>query len=384
MRSTEKTLFELISSVVFNKKTSFDSISKDEISEVYKVSRNHYVTHIISAALIDNGLLGDKKWYALFKGKLNPAMFKSLSMQYALDKCCELFESEHIDYIPLKGAFLRSLYPEPWMRASVDIDILVKREDYDRAADLLVNKLELRKTDISTSHDITFRTDDDTCVELHFDLIEEELFPKAQKILSDVWSIAEPCDGFSHKYQLPMDITYFYHTVHLAKHIKLGGGGIKDFLDLYLLYLLGNNVSSHREMLENGGILPFAEAAEKLCIAWFGDGEHDEISKSLSNFVMTGGLFRSEKTSSIIDIKQKNSKLGYYFSRVFVPYDCLKKQYPIIEKRPYLTPIYGIRRIWSFTLGEKRQLRKESVRRHSKISKKDVNDAKKLFDSLGL
>ncbi len=384
MKSIERNLFELISYVVFDKKPSFDSLSRDEIVEIYKISRNHNITHIISSALIELGLLDDEKALSFFKKRLNTAVFKSLSMQYVFDKCCELLEEEQIDYIPLKGAVLRELYREPWMRASVDIDILVKPEDHTRAADMLVSKLGLRKTDLSTPHDITLKADDDTSVELHFDLIEEDIFPKAQKILSQVWSMAEPCEGFSHRYQIPMNITYFYHMVHLAKHMKLGGGGIKDFLDLYHLYLSGQSVSLCRELIENGGILPFAETAERLCRVWFGGEEHNELSKNLSDFVMSGGLFRSEKTSSLIDIKKNKTKLGYYLSRVFVPYDYLKMQYPAIEKRPYLTPVYALKRLWSLAFGTRKQLRQEVISRHSNFSKEDISNVKKLFDNLGL
>lgn len=381
MRTTEENLFELISNVVFGKKLSFDSLSKDEIFEIYKIAKKHNILHIISAALIGNGLVNDEK-AAVFKENLNTAVFKGLSMQYAFDRCCELLEKEHIDYIPLKGAVLRPLYPEAWMRVSVDIDILVKPEDHQRTADILVDKLGLRRTEISTPHDITLRADDDTCVELHFDLIEESIFPKVNGILSDVWSMAEPCAGSSHKYKLPMNIVYFYHVAHLAKHMKLGGGGIKDFLDLHLLCLSGQETKTCSELLEKGGIFPFAKAAEGLCKVWFAGEEHTELTKSLSEFVMSGGLFRSHKNSSILDIKQNHGKLGYYLSRVFVPYDYLKKQYPVIEKHPYLTPVYGIVRLWSLAFGRKKQTRKDMVSHHSKISKEDVNKTKKLLNEL--
>ena len=384
MRTTEENLFELISNVVFGKKLSFDSLSKDEIFEIYKIAKKHNILHIISAALIGNGLVNDEKAAAVFEENLNTTVFKGLSMQYAFDRCCELLEKEHIDYIPLKGAVLRPLYPEAWMRVSVDIDILVKPEDHQRTADILVDKLGLRRTEISTPHDITLRADDDTCVEVHFDLIEESIFPKVNEILSDVWSMAEPCDGFTHRHKLPMNIICFYHVAHLAKHMKLGGGGIKDFLDLYLLHLSGQGIETCVELLEKGGILPFAKAAEELCMVWFGGASHTELTKSLSEFVMSGGLFRSHKNSSILDIKQKHGKLGYYLSRVFVPYDYLKKQYPVIEKHPYLTPVYGFVRLWSLAFGKRKKIRRGVISHHSKISKADVTNTKKLLDTLGL
>ncbi len=384
MRSTEENLFELISSVVFGKKISITELSKDEIVDIYKISRSHNIIHLPAAALIDLGLLNDEKVHSFFEKRLDATMFRSLSMQYTFDKCCELLEGEKIDYIPLKGAVLRTLYPQMWMRSSVDIDILVKPEDHTQAVDALVNKLGLVKTDISTSHDVTLRTDNGTCVEIHFDLIEEDIFPEAQKILSDIWSFSKPHEGYSHRYQIEMNIVYFYHVVHLAKHMKLGGGGIKDFIDLYLLYISGQNVSSCKEILKKGKMLQFAEAAEKLCRVWFDGEEHNNITRSLADFVMSGGLFGSSKNSNILERKRRKTKLGYYFSHMFVPYDYLKELYPIIEKHPYLTPLYGIKRLWDLAFGKKREHRKLIVKNYSEITEEEINNTKNLWNTLGL
>ncbi len=385
MGSTEQNLFELISSVVLGKKPSFDSLSQDEIVEIYKISRNHNIIHLPSAALINLDLLmGDEKAHSFFEERLNAAMFKSLSMQFAYEKCCLLLEEEGIDHIPLKGAVLRALYPEPWMRMSVDIDILVRPEDHQRAVEALVNKLEFKRTDISTPHDVTLMADDGTCVEMHFDLIEDEIFPNAHKVLSDVWSGAIKDDDCSHRYHLDMSIFYFYHVVHLAKHMKLGGGGIKDYLDLYLLYLSGQNVSSNEALLREGGILSFATVAEQLSRVWFGGEEHNDITRSLSDFVMSGGLFRSQKNTNILERRQRKSKLGYYLSRLFVPYDYLKKQYPIIEKRPYLTPVYETKRLWDLAFGKKKEHRKELISSYSEISEEEINNLDALLKALEL
>ena len=385
MRSTEQNLFELISSVVLGKKPSFDSLSQDEIVEIYKISRSHNITHLSAAALINLDLLmGDEKAYSFFEERLNAAMFKRLSMQYSYEKCCLLLEEEGIDHIPLKGAVLRELYPEPWMRVSVDIDILVRPEDHQKAVEALVNKLGFKRTDLSTPHDVTLKVDDGTNVEMHFDLIEDEIFPKAYKILSNVWQYAIKDDEGSHRYRLEMKFTHFYHLVHLAKHMKLGGGGIKDYLDLYLLYLAGQSVSSNEALLKEGGILSFATAAEQLSRVWFGGEEHNDITRSLSDFVMSGGLFRSRKNTNILEIRQNKSKLGYYISRLFVPYDYLKKQYPIIERKPYLTPFYEMKRLWNLAFGKKRDFRKEIIKSHSDIAKEEIDDTKKLFKKLEL
>ncbi len=46
---------------------------------------------------------------------------------------CDTLERTEISYIPLKGSVIKDLYPEPWMRTSCDIDILVHEEDLESA-----------------------------------------------------------------------------------------------------------------------------------------------------------------------------------------------------------------------------------------------------------
>ena len=256
-------------------------------------------------------------------------------MQYVFDKCCKVLEDEKIDYIPLKGAVLMDYYPEKWMRLSIDIDILVRPEDHERAAKAFVKNAELREPGFSTGHDISLRSENEVAVELHFAFFDEDLFPKAQKILSNVWCFANPVAEGSHKYQLESQMLYLHHIVHLAKHIKLGGGGIKDFIDLYLLDMHGINFDSCKVLLEETEMFRFAEMAEKLARVWFGDEEHDEITRCLADFVMSGGIFGSRKNSSILEKRKSKTKLKFYASHLFVSYDYLKNQYPIIKKRSY-------------------------------------------------
>ena len=47
-------------------------------------------------------------------------------------RVCEAFEQEKIDYMPLKGCRLKSLYPRPELRPMGDADILIRTEQYNK------------------------------------------------------------------------------------------------------------------------------------------------------------------------------------------------------------------------------------------------------------
>ena len=42
------------------------------------------------------------------------------------------FEENNIDYMPVKGCNMKSLYPAPEMRVMGDADILIKLDQYDK------------------------------------------------------------------------------------------------------------------------------------------------------------------------------------------------------------------------------------------------------------
>ena len=57
----------------------------------------------------------------------------------ALDALCAAFEADGIEYMPLKGAVLKSLYPRTEMRVMGDIDILIKTEQYEKVSAIMEN-----------------------------------------------------------------------------------------------------------------------------------------------------------------------------------------------------------------------------------------------------
>jgi hypothetical protein len=64
----------------------------------------------------------------------------------------------------------------------------------------------------------------------------------------------------------------------------------------------------------------------------------------MESFVLHGGVYGSADNRVAISQKKRGGRAGYLFSRVFAPYDKLKRYYPILEKYPILTPVMQVRR----------------------------------------
>ena len=144
-----ETLFKLIRNEIFGEEITVEKekFSSDVLRDLYKLSKSHDVAHLLSDAIIKNGLMDtDCSVYKLFIKQQQLAVSRYERINYELKSLTEIFEKEKIPFMPLKGSVLRKFYPEPWMRTSCDIDILINEENLERATDALVNKYGYEKT----------------------------------------------------------------------------------------------------------------------------------------------------------------------------------------------------------------------------------------------
>ena len=106
----------------------------EQMELLYKLSKKHDIAHLIGDALSKQKLLesGDE-WAQKFQKERLLALYRYEQLNFALGEICQTLEEAKIPFMPLKGSVIRPYYPEPWMRTSCDIDVLVHEEDLDRA-----------------------------------------------------------------------------------------------------------------------------------------------------------------------------------------------------------------------------------------------------------
>ena len=162
-------------------------ITPETLVEMYKLSKKHDLAHLLGDYLIKNGLLLEHLDVAKkFLQECKMALCRYEQQRYELEVICSVFEQQKIHFIPLKGSVIRPYYPEPWMRTSGDIDVLVHEKDLERASQFLVENLNY-KSEKKTSHDILMFTPAGKEIELHYGLVEEGRAKSASNILKKVW-----------------------------------------------------------------------------------------------------------------------------------------------------------------------------------------------------
>lgn len=378
--------FALIRSAVCDTKlgeAELLSCKEELLPELLAVSKKQDLGHLLVLGLKRNGIIFQSDAIN-FEKIMMQAVVRYEQINYDFNQICQVLEKACIPFIPLKGSVLRKYYPEPWMRTSCDIDILVHKKDLNAAIECLVNTLHYQETGRAT-HDVSLYSPQKIHVELHFDLVEEGRANNAIKELNKVWDNVELCDGFGSKYEMSDEYFYFYHIAHMAKHFETGGCGVRPFLDLWLLDKIdGASQNNRDELLSSAGLLQFANVSRKLSKVWFSNENMDDLSMQMQSFIFNGGLYGSSDNRVAIQQKRKGGKFGYILSRIFVPQAKLKRYYPILEKHPWLMPVMQVRRWFMLLRPDVARMAKREISSNGNIKKSKAEEMNVFLDNIGL
>ena len=318
-----------------------EALREEGLSSLAQLARKHDLVHLVAFALKQAGLIGEG--HELCKDMLLVAV-RYEQLNHMLLKLCRALEGARISFMPLKGSVIRKYYPEPWMRTSCDVDVLVHEEDAERASEILVEQCGYIRGG-KTSHDITLFAKNGMHAELHYDLVEEGLAARSAEVLHLVWDTATVRDGQEYWYEMPDETFYFYHVAHMAKHFENGGCGIRPFIDLWILdNLEGVDVSKRDRLLEQGGLGGFAEACRKLSRVWFDREATDDLSRQMEAYLLYGGVYGATENRIAVGQQKKGGTLRFAISRIFLPYEVIQFHYPILQKHRWLLPVMQVRR----------------------------------------
>lgn len=351
-------------------------VTEDRLVDLFTFSKKHDLAHLIGYILDKKGLfsnaLGAKK---LFLQEWRMSVYRCEQLQYEFGRICAVLEEEKILFVPLKGSVIRSLYSEPWMRTSCDIDILVSIKNLDKARTVLENRLgyTFRGTG---DHDITLIAESGVHLELHYALLESGAKATEKTVLTNIWKVVERAEGKYAHCKMPDEYFYCYHMSHIAKHLRFGGCGIRSILDTWFLnHKMDFDKSKRDSLLQQAGLLTFAKSIENLTQVWVGGKQASELDEELEQYILTGGVYGTMQNRVAVKINTKQGKFRYLCSRIFLPYRELKFKYPRLQKWPILFPFYQVKR-WFRLL--KKDSRERSVRELKETTHGDVEKQERV------
>jgi len=381
---TVQMLFTLLRSAIRGTKLTEKerkNYSPEMLSDLLKISSKHDLAHLLVLGIKKNELIVENSDIEKYIFK---AVYRYERTKHEYENLCAALEKAEISFISLKGSVIRKYYPEAWMRTSCDIDVLVHREDLDKAVSYLTDNYKYVLKERGT-HDVSLYSPAGIHVELHFDLIEEGRAQSAIFTLQSVWENVSLHENSKYLYEMSDAFFYFYHIAHMAKHFETGGCGIRPFIDLWILDNMDGISHNERDaLLSDGGLLQFASVARKQSNVWFGEEEPDELSLQMENFILHGGVYGSIENRVILQNKKKDGRLRYLVSRIFIPYHRLKRYYPVLEKHRWLTPFMQIRRWFMLFRPDVAKRTKTEIAVNLNVGKSNDDEMKTFIDNIGL
>lgn len=368
----KKILIDLLRYALTQKPTVLPKNFDEE--RLYKLSRKHDVQSMVSVSLQNSGYSVCEK----FKRTDVFSFYKTEQQRFELNAFSKVLNENKIPFILLKGSVISKYYPQDYMRISRDIDVLVYEHHIAEIFSLLKEKLSYTPKMDSNDHHRSMTTPLGLRIEFHYSLSDDKALPVA-----NVFDNALAVDG-----NLVLDdVSFFtYHIIHMAGHFKSGGCGVRPIMDLWVMRHK-MNLNFDFKILESLNLDKFAKAVIKLSSVWFGDEngnvqEHDELTRCLEEFIISGGSFGNVENAVTISRGSKSST-KHIFNRFFLPFSVMNKKYPILKKVPVLLPVFWFVRLFkSLFRGRKRII--SEINTNKNISNSMINMGEYLCNELDL
>ena len=299
--------------------------------------------------------------------------------------CKELIENK-VRFMPVKGILFQDVYPQPYYRQMGDIDMLVEPDDFDNA-EKVAKSLGYNIKNTSTHHD-EWRKGNFLFYEIHRHLVGYSI-PEFRKYYEDGWKFAHGYNGTM--YKMSDEDLYIYNMVHMTKHFKNGGIGIKAVTDIYM-FLKAHGDSLDWEYIhgewEKLGIRSFCENCERLARAWFGNGEITPMLSELGMYFITSGSFGTQYNMEMyrmsVQSRKANGKdvrLAALCRSLFPSYGIMTQSYDRLKKRPFLLPVYWLIRI--FTAAKNKKLG-QRINQMKQIETNELKNINEFYNEIGL
>ncbi|MGI6264359.1 MAG: nucleotidyltransferase family protein [Acutalibacteraceae bacterium] len=355
----------------------------DRQKALFRLAKQQDLAPLIGEALTRAGLSSPGDPNDPFQNEMLMAIFRYEGMRHDLEQIGALFDGETIPYIPLKGAVLRDLYPQPWLRTSCDIDVLIHEEDIPRASSLLQEKAGYRYV-AETTHDVSLESPGRVHLELHHHTVEDGRVQNAAAVLENVWDHAIP-DGEGCRYRLSAELVYVYLLAHTAKHLQGGSCGVRPFLDLWIWrHTQPMEPSVLDPLLETGGLTRFADQAARLGDVWLDGAPPDGVTDRMREALFAGGVYGSTQTISVVQRQKRGGRVRFFLTRIFESRDNVSDYFPPVGKYPFLLPVGWVVRL--VKLGTKRGVSQSWKALHvgMQVTGEQIREHGRLMDDLGL
>ncbi len=342
-------MLDMIVSAVTKKKSP---VAPERVNweRIFKISSKHNISNIIAYSILNGEYNIPEDIKQMFVKNMYLRVAASENQKSEIMKIMQIFSEEGIDFMPFKGLFLSNLYPSIDMRYMSDADILIRKEQAEKA-DLAMKKLGY-EFEIEGPIEYNYIKRPYMHIELHHCIMSpssEDLYD----YYKDSWKFAKPSSE-PHHYELNTEDQYVFTFTHFARHYRDAGAGIKSIIDLWLFEKKYPEMDWDyiTKQMEIVGMSQFYQSISRLIKVWFEKEKMDGVSLEMTEFIISSGTFGTLKNSiSAREIRKHKgkdlSKVGEnkYLKLLFPEMEYMKIIFPVLEKCPVFLPILWVWRL---------------------------------------
>ena len=347
----ENIILEILSAFIHNREPYFDC----DVQEG-KVFYTFYFQNMLPVLAYM-----DKKWNIIkdekIKQKLTDCYYQTVAENFKkvvmFENISQKLSENNIPHMPVKGWYLRNLYPVPELRTFGDIDILISKQDREKVDKIFIENGYSVKENWEPTY--SYYNDIIRC-EAHTELMDSDLGKGEQVIsfFSDVLKTAEKETG--ERLSPQKDIHLMYLFCHLAKHLYKGGAGIRMYMDIALFIKANRNTLNFEKICDDFKKLhleQFFKTVTLACCQWFQidlpfeiDDINSDSTERLKEYTFSADLFGKSRDKSVISIRnnENNSKAGVLRETLFPSIQQIEERYKFIKGRKYLLPVAWVAR----------------------------------------
>lgn len=389
MNYEQNAFLKILKDYLNKEETVFDN--DIDWNQIYKYSAEQNLTSIIYVQC--KNIIPDQ-YKARFLSQYSSSIVLSRNRNNIFNSIKNEFDDNEIKFFIVKGSEIANLYHHPDLRTMGDTDIILSKDDLNKANKILIDKLSFNKTE-DFNEWVYFKNNFE--FELHHSLVYDEdnaNFIEGQEYLNDYW--AHTYVDENNNYHLDWNFHLIYLLFHLRKHIINEGIGFRQFLDIAFvckkINLDWNNII---EVLGSINLLSFSKNVFTLLNRWFDiktplvkDSFDEEFYNEIINKIYKDGVFghinednKVVQYTSISNEKDNKlfTKVKYIFRLIFPSIKALKS-FPYlswIKDRNYLIPIAWLYRLF-YILFNKNKM--QYLNQMLDISDEDIENRKSFIN----
>lgn len=347
-----------------------------DLELLYGFCKFHSITSIVAMALEEvwkNQPAAPeimKKW----RQARDKAIRKNVLLNAERERILAHLEEIGCWYMPLKGSLLQFDYPVFGMRQMSDNDILHDKTMTSQVHGFMIADGYEAVTYQKGNHDEYVKKPLYN-MEMHRELFMSAVNPELAEYYRDIQSRLCKDDGNRFGYHFSREDFYIFLVAHAYKHYLHGGIGIRNLLDVYVYVgKYGNELDWGylEENLSRFGAWAFDVECRSLSRKLFSAPERvtdwlDEEQQALDLYFTSGAFGTAERVveNRLQSVNgeagswESGGKLRYILKRLFPSVEYLAEYAPILREKPWLAPVYYVKRFFSVLFSRRKFVAQE-------------------------